>query len=110
MERMLQLGAEALEISQSSSASLSPPDVGKTTMQNNRINSEDDIPQAPVRRSLLGDLPSLQPPIAQTRKAGAKAVEFTDPLHSSIPRACHNIDLNYFTFIFTFSERSFEFC
>uniref|UniRef100_A0A915CS43 RPGRIP1 C-terminal domain-containing protein n=1 Tax=Ditylenchus dipsaci TaxID=166011 RepID=A0A915CS43_9BILA len=66
MEKMLELG-EKVQLS---------PDRGL------KSGGTEEKPLAAVRRSLLGDLPSLQPVAA---KRATKAVEFTTPLHSSIP-------------------------
>lgn len=50
--------------------------------------TKEELPQ-PARRSLLGQLPPLtQPTPAQRRQSAnsSRAVDFSDPLHSSIPR------------------------
>ena len=43
-------------------------------------------PVAPVRRSLLGNLPPLGAPGMSHQQDGRKGVEWTEPLHLSIPR------------------------
>ena len=58
------------------------------------VQKEDEgreIPRPPIRRSLLGDLPPLTGHTStqigpQQQNRQIKAVDFTDPLHSSISR------------------------
>lgn len=71
-------------------------------------------PQA-ARRSLLGDLPPLQQPVhptpAQRRQSAptaSRVVEFSEPLHSSIPRL---LKTNFQKINFSsFSKRDIKFC